>query len=313
MNGTETYTKSWVMRLIMLNVAVFFVQILFSMGPPEGPGGSFSENLTIYFGLSPALALGRYYIWQLFTYMFLHGGFLHLFLNMYALLIFGIPVEQAWGGRRFLIYYLFTGIGAGITILTINTILGGINYPIPTIGASGAVFGLLLAFGMLFPNAEILLFFIIPMKAKFLVILYGSIELYSLIASGAQSPVSHAGHLGGLLFGIIYFLIVRKHGITFKSKIIKARLNREIDRRQVKTARKESTEEILLENILKKIESSGPGSLTDDEYQYIKFKEIMTQDSEGLCAEDDFNSDDDFCKKCPSVEACLLRRILKLM
>ncbi|MBN1495169.1 MAG: rhomboid family intramembrane serine protease [Spirochaetes bacterium] len=313
MNGTETYTKSWVMRLIMLNVAVFFVQILFSMGPPEAPGGSFSENLTIYFGLSPALALGRYYIWQLFTYMFLHGGFLHLFLNMYALLIFGIPVEQAWGGRRFLIYYLFTGIGAGITILTINTILGGIDYPIPTIGASGAVFGLLLAFGMLFPNAEILLFFIIPMKAKFLVILYGSIELYSLIASGAQSPVSHAGHLGGLLFGIIYFLIVRKRGITFKSKIIKARLSREIDRRQVKTARKESTEEILLENILKKIESSGPASLTDDEYQYIKFKEIMTQDSKDLCAEDDFNSDDDFCKKCPNVEACLLRRILKLM
>ena len=126
MNGTEVYTKSWVIRLIMLNVAVFFVQILFSMGASSEAAGSFSDTLTIYFGLSPALVIGRFYIWQLFTYMFLHGGFMHLFLNMYALLIFGIPVEQAWGGRRFLVYYLFTGIGAGITILTINIIVGGV-------------------------------------------------------------------------------------------------------------------------------------------------------------------------------------------
>ena len=111
---------------------------------------------------------------------------------------------------------------------------------------------------MLFPDAEILLFFIIPMKARFLVLLYGGIELYSLIASGGQSPISHAGHLGGLLFGIIYFLIIRKRGITFKSKIIKARLSREIDRRQEKTAHQTNTEEMMLENILKKIEVGRP-------------------------------------------------------
>jgi membrane associated rhomboid family serine protease len=312
MNGTETYTKSWVMRLIMLNVAVFFVQILFSLGTSGEQPASFSDSLTLYFGLSPALVIGRYYIWQLFTYMFLHGGFLHLFLNMYALLIFGLPVEQAWGSRKFLIYYLITGIGAGITILTINLIIGGMNYITPTIGASGAVFGLLLAFGMLFPDAEILLFFFIPMKAKFLVILYGGIELYSLISSGIQSPVSHAGHLGGLLFGIIYFLVTRKRGITFKSKMIKARLSREIDRRQVKTNREINSEEMKLQNILSKIMSSGPESLTDDEYQYIRYKEIMTQDKD-LCVDEDFDTDDDYCKKCVNNDACILRRIKKHM
>jgi len=312
MNGT-TYTKSWVIRLIILNVAIFFVQMMFSFVGTGEQITSLSDVLTFYLGLRPVLVIEKYYIWQLSTYMFLHGGFLHLFLNMYALLIFGVPVEQAWGGRRFLIFYLFTGTGAGITILIINTILGGINYITPTIGASGAVFGLLLAFGMLFPDAEILIFFIIPMKAKFLVFLYGGIELYSLISSSGQSPISHAGHLGGILFGIIFFLIIRKRGITFKSKLIKARLNRVIDRRETKVVPDANTNEQLLEKIFQKIKTTGPESLTDDEHQYIKYMEIMTQDSNELCVEDDFNLNDDYCKKCDNVEACLLRQIKKFL
>jgi membrane associated rhomboid family serine protease len=312
MNGT-TYTQSWVIRLIILNVAIFFVQIMFSFVGTGQQAASLSDLLTFYLGLRPILVIEKYYIWQLSSYMFLHGGFLHLFLNMYALLIFGIPVEQAWGGRRFLIFYLFTGTGAGITILVINTILGGINYITPTIGASGAVFGLLLAFGMLFPEAEILIFFFLPMKAKYLVFLYGGIELYSLISSSGQSPISHAGHLGGILFGIIFFLIIRKRGITFKSKLIKARLNREIDRRETKMVPEVNTNKQLLENILRKIKATGPKSLTDDEYQYIKYMEIMMQDSNELCVENDFNLDDDYCKKCDNMEACLLREIKKLL
>jgi membrane associated rhomboid family serine protease len=312
MNGT-TYTQSWVIRLIILNVAIFFVQIMFSFVGTGQQAASLSDLLTFYLGLRPILVIEKYYIWQLSSYMFLHGGFLHLFLNMYALLIFGIPVEQAWGGRRFLIFYLFTGTGAGITILVINTRLGGINYITPTIGASGAVFGLLLAFGMLFPEAEILIFFFLPMKAKYLVFLYGGIELYSLISSSGQSPISHAGHLGGILFGIIFFLIIRKRGITFKSKLIKARLNREIDRRETKMVPEVNTNKQLLENILQKIKATGPKSLTDDEYQYIKYMEIMMQDSNELCVENDFNLDDDYCKKCDNMEACLLREIKKLL
>jgi membrane associated rhomboid family serine protease len=312
MNGT-TYKQSWVIRLIILNVVIYFIQIMFSFVGTGVKMIPLSDILIYYMGLRPELVIEKFYVWQLGTYMFLHGNFMHLFLNMYALLIFGVPVEQAWGSRRFLIFYLFTGIGAGITILSLNTFLGGINYSMATIGASGAVFGLLLAFGMLFPDAEILLFFILPIKAKYLVFLYGGIELYSLIASSGQSPISHAGHLGGILFGIIYFLIIRKRGITFKSKLIKARLNREIGRKETSVAADAKTGELQLENILRKIKTSGPDSLTDDEYQYIRYMEIMTQDADDVCVEDDFNPEDDYCKKCPNVEACLLRRIKKLL
>jgi membrane associated rhomboid family serine protease len=311
MDNRSTYASSWVIRLIIFHTAIFFIQIVFSQVGIGSMSGSLSDMLVYFFGLRPALVIEKFYVWQLFTYMFLHGGFIHLFLNMYALLIFGIPVEQAWGGRRFLVYYFFTGLGAGITIMIVNTILGDVTTP--TIGASGAVFGLLLAFGMLFPDAEILLFFFIPMRAKFLVLLYGGIELYSLYSSGAQSPISHAGHLGGIIFGLVFFLIIRKRGISFKSKLIKARLNRELGRHQAEVDRRVQTEEAPLAAILKKLEATGADSLTDDEYQYIKHMEIMTQDADGLCIDDDFVSDDEYCKKCPSLEACLVRRIKKYL
>jgi membrane associated rhomboid family serine protease len=310
----ETYTKSWVVRLIVLNVAIFiFHQIIFSVVGLGDQPVAMRDIITNYFGLRPISIVENFYVWQLFTYMFLHGGFFHLFLNMYALLIFGIPVEQTWGSRRFLIYYLFTGVGAGITIFTINFLLGGTSYLIPTIGASGAVFGLLLAFGMLFPDAEILIFFLIPLRAKFLVFIYGGLELYSLISSGGSSPISHAGHLGGLLFGIIYFVVMRKRGISFKSKLIKARLNREIDRRETKQVQKSGETEILLKDILRKIMADGPNALNDDEYQLIKYTEIMMQDVDDLCVDEDFDIDEDYCSKCKNREACLLRRIKKYL
>ena len=314
MNGTGTYTKSWVIRLIILNIAIYFgLQLMLSAVSTGEQGSTLSDVLIYYFGLRPILVIEKHYIWQIFTYMFLHGGFLHIFLNMYALLIFGIPVEQAWGSRRFLLYYAFTGIGAGVIILTINTFLGGVNYITPTIGASGAVFGLLLAFGMLFPDAEILIFFIIPMRAKFLVLLYGGIEFYSLVASSGQSPVSHAGHLGGIIFGLIFFLIIRKRGISFKSKLIKARLNREIDRHETRSEKEIEQNDQLLETILVKLKAKGPGSITDDEYQHIRYMEIMSQDNEELCVEEDFDANDEFCTKCAHREACLLRQIKKYL
>jgi membrane associated rhomboid family serine protease len=289
------------------------LQLLLSMVSTTDQTSSLGDVLTFYLGLRPVLVIEKFYIWQLFTYMFLHGGFLHIFLNMYALLIFGIPVEQAWGGRKFLFYYIFTGIGAGITILVINTVLGGVNYITPTIGASGAVFGLLLAFGMLFPDAEILIFFIIPMRAKFLVLLYGGIELYSLIASSGQSPISHAGHLGGIIFGLVFFLILRKRGLSFKSKILKARFNRENVRREIKLEKNTKQHEFLLETILEKLKAKGPGSITDDEYQHIRYMDIMTQDNNELCVEEDFDPSDEYCSKCVHREACLLRQIKKYL
>ena len=147
--------------------------------------------------------------WQLLTYGFLHdpSGFAHLIFNMLALLMFGAPLEYVWGNRRFLAYYLTCVAGAGLCQLLVGSyavMQGGDAYP--TIGASGGVFGLLLAYGMLFPNQRVMLLIPpIPMKARTLVFVYGAIELL-LGFTGLQPGVAHFAHLGGMLFG---YLLIR--------------------------------------------------------------------------------------------------------
>lgn len=140
--------------------------------------------------------------WQLITYGFLHGGFAHLFFNMLALLMFGASLEMVWGQRRFLLYYLVCVGGAGLLQLAVATYSvqsGGGAYP--TVGASGGVFGLLLAYGMMFPRRQVMLLIPpIPMQARTLVIVYGALELF-LGVTGTQSGVAHFAHLGGMLFG----------------------------------------------------------------------------------------------------------------
>jgi membrane associated rhomboid family serine protease len=188
-------------------------------------------------GIDIAKWLGLHYItaenfypWQYVTYMFLHQGFSHIFFNMFALWMFGYAIENAWGSKRFLLYYFVTGIGAGlvqtvvvgIDVLTsFGTFLPDMNaiHPlaartvnsIVTIGASGAVFGILLAFGMLFPNMYIYLYFLLPIKAKWFVIIYGVFELAAGIG-GSGDNVAHFAHLGGMLFGIGLILYWRKYG-----------------------------------------------------------------------------------------------------
>jgi membrane associated rhomboid family serine protease len=314
MNGTEIYKKSWVTRIIALNVAVFIVQLIFMQMSSGEQGITLSDIMINYLGVRPDLIIHKYYIWQFVTYMFLHGGFIHILFNMYFLFALGIPVEQTWGGRRFLIYYFFTGIGAGITIFIVNTLIGGVNMQIPTVGASGAIYGVLVAFGMLFPEAEIFLLFIpIPIKAKYLVIIYGAMNIFPLVRTGGQGNISYVGHLGGILFGFLFFLIIRKRGITFKSKIIKARLTRGIDRHQEPVPRDPVSNRQHLEAILAKVKQSGPDSITDDEFQFIRYMEIMTQDSHDQCVEEDFSLEDEYCIKCANVEACLLRHIKKFL
>ncbi|WP_058835020.1 rhomboid family intramembrane serine protease [Luteimonas abyssi] len=140
--------------------------------------------------------------WQLLTYGFLHGNLPHLLFNMLALFMFGAQLEYTWGQRRFLTYFLVCVVGAGLCQLVVvswSLAQGGGAYP--TVGASGGVFGLLLAYGMLFPNQRVMLLIPpIPMKARTLVIVYGAIELL-LGISGTQSGVAHFAHLGGMLFG----------------------------------------------------------------------------------------------------------------
>jgi membrane associated rhomboid family serine protease len=135
---------------------------------------------------------------QLITYGFLHGGFNHLFFNMFALWMFGLPIERMWGSRRFAEYYVICILGAGLVQLAVQYISGNVY---PTIGASGAVFGLLLAYGVTWPNAKLfLIFFPVPIKAKWFVVIYGAAELIFGV-TGAMPQVAHYAHLGGLFFG----------------------------------------------------------------------------------------------------------------
>jgi len=148
-----------------------------------------------------------FYPWQLVTYGFLHGDLTHIFFNMFMLWMFGRELEIVMGSRRFLTYYMTCVIGAGIVQLIVAT-MGGSGYP--TVGASGGVFGILLAFGMAFPNRMILLLIPpIPMKAKYLVVLAGGMELYFGI-SGARPGIASYAHLGGMLFGFLLLLHWRR-------------------------------------------------------------------------------------------------------
>lgn len=175
--------------------------------------------------------LGLHYIgasdfqpYQLVTYMFMHGDFGHLFFNMFALWMFGNTLENIWGPNRFLLFYFACGIGAGLVqelvqYIQYATTLQGYANVIPmsqylnlltTVGASGAVYGILLAFGMMFPNSTLYIYFAIPIKAKWFVLLYGIIELFA--GFSAVDNVAHFAHLGGMLFGLILILYWKKKG-----------------------------------------------------------------------------------------------------
>jgi len=155
------------------------------------------QNISAQLALWP-LYSGYFQPWQLISYAFLHGGFNHLFFNMFALWMFGLPVERMWGTKRFLQYYFTCVVGAGLIQLAVQYISGNIY---PTIGASGAVFGLLLAYGITWPNNKlILIFFPVPIKAKWFVLIYGAAELVFGV-TGAMPQVAHYAHLGGLFFG----------------------------------------------------------------------------------------------------------------
>ncbi|MEE9219349.1 MAG: rhomboid family intramembrane serine protease [Acidobacteriota bacterium] len=190
-----------VRRLLIANGVVFFLEVI-AFAIPVGARLSGYRLMLEFFGLVPADVLQRGWIWQLGTYMFLHsvGGFLplHLILNMLMLWIFGGDLERSWGSREFLRYYLFTGVGAGLTVLAVTP-----GSPIPTIGASGALYGILMAYGMLFPNRIVLLYFVFPVRVKWLVLFAGLLTLYASLTQPGGG-VSHLAHLGGLVFGWIY-------------------------------------------------------------------------------------------------------------
>ncbi len=179
-------------KIIIISCGVVFLLQLITQ---EITGRSI---IVLIFGLVPALVWKKFFIWQLFTYAFLHGGVFHILFNMFALWIFGCELERCWGTRGFVKYALVTGVGAGISTVIVTP-----NMAIPTIGASGLVYGILLAYGLLFPNRKIFLYFLFPIKAKYFVLILGGIEFFASW-SGSSDNIAHFAHLGGMLFGFVY-------------------------------------------------------------------------------------------------------------
>lgn len=178
--------------LLIVNTALFLLGFLMAR--------TGSYELLTPFMLSPRDVLTGFALWQPFSYLFLHdpNGFSHILFNMLALYMFGSTLEGVWGTRRFLKYYFICGIGAGICVIVANLLFGSLDTR--TIGASGAIYGLLLAFGVLFPEATILFMFLFPMKAKYFVMIMGAIAFLSSVGASG-SGVSHVAHLGGFVVG----------------------------------------------------------------------------------------------------------------
>lgn len=211
-----------VKNLLIINALFFLADVVL---------GFKGIDLSNWLGLHYFQASG-FAFWQPVTYMFMHGNFGHLFFNMFALWMFGAAVENYWGVKKFLIYYFVAGVGAALVYelwqyIDFNYIMHVQDYSgvqislketitvdqfmnrFTMVGASGAVYGLLLAFGMLFPNSLIYIYFLIPVKAKWFVIIYGGIEvLYCIFAS--SDGIAHIAHLGGMLFGLLLILLWRK-------------------------------------------------------------------------------------------------------
>ena len=219
-----TVTKN----ILLINIILFAATWLF-----EKQGIDLTNILGLHYFAAPAFKP-----YQFVTYMFMHGSIMHIFFNMYAVFMFGSILENTWGPKRFLFYYVFTGLGAAAIQLLVyyfqlqpimketnDLIAETKDYLLQSqiieqrneylnrlvvVGASGSLFGLLIAFGMLFPNAEMMIMFIpIPIKAKYLVAGYGAIELFSGIHNSAADNVAHFAHIGGMLFGFILIMIWR--------------------------------------------------------------------------------------------------------
>jgi len=266
-NAIPTVTKS----ILSINVIVWGASYFFWTGKYN----LLADLFGLHYIQSP------YFHWfQYITYMFTHVNFTHILFNMFAAYMFGITLERVWGPKRYLFFYLFTGVGAGLIQTLVIYFTGEAAL---TIGASGAVFGILLAFGMMYPNVPLYIMFIpIPIKAKYLVIGYGLLELSLGFAGRSGDNVAHFAHLGGMLFGIILILYwnhqeKRGRGSWWKSFSNKFKKKPSVYKNDYQTRfdleygynakKNEATAEI--DAILEKIKRSGYDGLTKEEKQKL--------------------------------------------
>jgi membrane associated rhomboid family serine protease len=193
------YFPPGVKWLLIVNSLVF---VLFYLG-----GRSVQSHMLTLVALSAEAVVHILFVWQIFTYMFLHGGLWHLLFNMLALWMFGLQLEQDWGTRQFLKYYFYCGMAAGVCALVFNIAAAALTgnpdwWTVQTLGASGAIFGVLVAFGILYPDQTVLMFFLAPIKARYMVMIYAAVELFLIL--GPNTGVSNIAHLGGMAFGYLY-------------------------------------------------------------------------------------------------------------
>lgn len=190
--------------LIVANCVVFAVMRIAAMIT----GGATDFWIATWFGLVPSLVVGGLRVWTLASYLFIHASFMHLLMNMFTLWMFGRNLEPVWGARRFLTYYFVTGVGAGVCVVLVNLMLqlaGHAQQDRVTVGASGAIFGILMACGLLFPEREV---WLIPLPVmismRMFVLIWGAIAFFGTLEGAAGENISHVAHLGGLLVGYIY-------------------------------------------------------------------------------------------------------------
>lgn len=221
--ATSTFASSFgpgpltpaIKMLIAVNVAAFLV-------------GLVAPAVTLLLGLRPADVVQQLYLWQPFTYMFLHGGLFHILFNMLALWMFGVELERMWGSRYFLRFYFVAGGGAALTTLVLSfvPVFGNEVYYALTIGASGAVYGVLLAYALYFPHRPIYMYFVFPIPAKYFVMILGAISLLASMG-GPGGGIAHTTHLGGLVAAYLYLKGGRIHLMSeIKYRYLKWRINR---------------------------------------------------------------------------------------
>lgn len=241
--------------LIIANLVVFALGLL--VGDPF-----FS-----LFGLVPKRVIEERWVWQTVTYLFIHGGFMHLLFNVFALWMFGVAIESQWGSQEFLKYYFLCGLGAAAATLALNP-----HSLHPVIGASGPVYGLLVAFAMLYPDAVVYLYFLIPVSAKHMAIIFGVLEFFAG-ATGATPGIARFAHLGGMVTGYAYlrwwWVLKIRAKAAFRDMEGGLKIARKPAQRRrtfSSPARENPTQSMeVIDRILDKILASGMESLSDEE------------------------------------------------
>ncbi|MBU0743742.1 rhomboid family intramembrane serine protease [bacterium] len=245
--------------LLAANISVFVLQFMLGQSAAR-------VWFDHFFGLVPRKALAGLHVWQFATYMFLHLNFMHIFWNMFILWMFGSELDALWGRRGFLQYYFVAGIGAGLVYFLLMPLIEPAAAYAPLIGASGACFGLLMAYGLLFPERRVMLWFLIPVKVKWFVL---GIGLFELMAIWRADSVGHLAHLGGLLFGYLYL----RGGKKWLDGLRRGRRRRKADSRFRVVDDEQDRDPVVrveVDRILEKISREGLDSLTPAEQEALR-------------------------------------------